>query len=111
MNKFADLIQKINATIAVHMTLVVGTMWCFYAFVVISILPTFFPSYQNQILYVSNCFQLVLLPLIMVGQALMGKSSEQRAIDDHAMLMTEMSEIKEMHAELRTALTKSAETK
>jgi hypothetical protein len=38
----------------------------------------------------------------MVGQNLLGAKSEARAEQDHEMIMAELSEIKEMHAELKT---------
>jgi uncharacterized membrane protein len=93
---------KLNNWLALHMTLAAGTVWCFYTFFVLCLLPMMFPAYQGDILYVSNCFQLVLLPIIMVGQNLLGAKSEARAEQDHQMIMGEFAEIKEMHAELKT---------
>ncbi len=60
------------------------------------------PKLQNQILYISNCFQLVLLPLIMVGQNIIGGKAEERAVQDHEAILAELVEVKAMHAELHT---------
>ena len=64
-----------------------------------------FPQWQNQILYISNCLQLTFLPLILVGQSLLGKNAETRAAQDHDTIMTEMSEIKAMHQDLHSMMT------
>ena len=95
-----EKIDKFNTFLALNMTLAAGTVWCFYTFLVLCFLPTIFPAWQDKILYVSNCFQLILLPIILVGQSLLGKSAETRAEQDHEAIMTELSEIKAMHIEL-----------
>ena len=78
-----------NATLATFITSVVGTMWCAYAFGCLALigLPpvlglTFVPQrFSSLILWVSSEFlQLVLLSVIMVGQAVQGKASDARAI-------------------------------
>lgn len=92
-------LNKINEMIAVKATTIIGTMWCVYVFIVFCLLPTLFPSLQNQLLYISNCMQLIFLPLIMVGSAVMNKASETRAIHDHKKLMQEFKLLKEILAD------------
>jgi len=48
--------------------------------------------------------QLVLLPIILVGQRLGGLSAEQRAQTDHEALMEELTILREMHEEVHNAL-------
>ena len=64
MNK----LTAFNELFASKSTVIFSSMWAFYAFVAYGLLPVFFPSYQNDLLYWSNCVQLVALPLLAVGQ-------------------------------------------
>lgn len=97
-------ITAINDWIALKSTIVLGTMWCAYAFVLLCIAPVVWPSQQNNILYLSNCFQLIFLPLLMVGQNLMGRAAEVRAQQDHEAIMAELQIVKDLHAEVHIAL-------
>ena len=92
--------KRINDWLALHTTLLMGTMWCVYAFTLFSLLPLWLPKLQNELLYVSNCLQLVALPLLMVGQNLLGQNAERRAAQDHEAIMEELGEVKAMHADL-----------
>lgn len=78
-------------------TLVFGTMWMFYAFFVYGLLPLipFFAPFQSQIFYWSGWVQLWALPLLMVGQNVMGRSAELRAQETHDTVMAELSIVKE----------------
>ena len=92
-------ISKFNEIIAAKSTTLIGTMWSVYIFVLFCSIPTLFPSIQGQILYLSNCIQLVFLPLIMVGSSVLNKVSETRAIHDHKKLMQEFKILKELLAD------------
>jgi len=98
-------IKTINELIAKYITLMVGTMWCVYAFAILVIIPLFFPATQTIVMYISSSFlQLILLPLIMVGQDILNRKSEKRAEEDHETLLEELSEIKELHKDLHTLI-------
>jgi hypothetical protein len=61
-------------------------MWCAYVFAGIALisLPDNIHSTQTLILWISSSFlQLVLLPIIIVGQNIQAKASDQRAIDTY----------------------------
>ena len=105
MNK----INSFNNTFAIKTTLVVSTMWCFYVFLLFSFLPVLAPTTQNFALYWSNVIQLIFLPLIMVGQALLSKNSEERATNDHNALMTAVDNLKTIMTEDETIETTLAE--
>ena len=97
MAKLAYKIRKINESIAAACTSAIGTMWCVYLFVGLTMLPLFFPSTDREIQYISSAFlQLVFLPLIMVGQSVLNKESEKMAKEDHQMIMNELKEIREI---------------
>jgi hypothetical protein len=52
----------------------------------------------GQIQYFSSSyFQLVALPLMAVGNALIGKGIEKRALEDHNAIMEELQILKEIH--------------
>jgi hypothetical protein len=92
---------RFNSWLAVHITNVVGTMWCAYTFAIIALvgLPaslglSFVPArFGTVVLWVSSEFiQLVLLAVIIVGQNIASASSDARAIatfkDAEAILAT-----------------------
>lgn len=97
-------LTQLNESIALRMALMVGTMECFYTFVVMSILPTLFPKQQENILYISNCIQLAFLPLIIVSNNILNRKAEARAEADHAAIMEELELVKRLHADVDVAL-------
>lgn len=88
---------KLNDLVAEKSTLVFGTMWMFYAFFVYGLLPLIpiFTPFQSQIFYWSGWVQLWALPLLMVGQNVMGRAAEQRAQETHDAVMDELGIVKE----------------
>lgn len=84
--KVADqLPQNFNGRIALLLTNGVGTMWCAYAFAVLSLIAL--PSALHNgtfafIQWLSQTFiQLVMLSVIMVGQNILSQASDKRAED------------------------------
>ena len=81
--KVKDGSVGINGTIAIWLTRVVGTMWCAYLFAVLALLvlpDAIHGGLLTLIQWVSQTFiQLVMLSVIMVGQNLLGKASDERA--------------------------------
>jgi hypothetical protein len=98
------VIARLNDWLALKSTLALGTMWCAYAFIVMCLLPALFPAWQNAILYWSNCFQLVFLPMLLVGQNIQGRKAEERAQQDHDAIMAELDLMKSLHIEVHAAL-------
>jgi hypothetical protein len=103
---------SINDRIGLFITKRVGSMWAAYAFVLLSLisLPAAIAS-GNELLivaWVSQTFiQLVLLPVIIVGQNLQARESEKRAIatyDDAGAILAEAIEIQKHLAVQDTAL-------
>lgn len=69
---------------AVWMTKRVGTMAFFFACAIMVTVPLIFKSTMPVIQYISSGYlQLILLPLIMVGQNLQGRASDLRAENDY----------------------------
>jgi len=99
-----SLISRINDVLATRVTLFVGTMWAFYAFVIFGLTPLLWPEHEEQILYWSNFLQLVFLPVITVGTAIMGRATEARATADHKKIRKEFKILKETHAELSESM-------
>lgn len=80
-------------------------MWAFYAFVIFGLTPLLWPAYETQILYWSNFLQLIFLPVITVGTAIMSRRSEARATSDHETIQAEFAILKNAHAEFHGTLT------
>jgi uncharacterized membrane protein len=70
--------------IALFITSKIGTMGFFYACVILATIPLIFTPAMPVVQYVSSGFlQLVLLPLILIGQNLQGRHAELRAQNDY----------------------------
>ncbi|WCK54591.1 hypothetical protein PP175_00490 [Aneurinibacillus sp. Ricciae_BoGa-3] len=95
------MIKRFNEFVAKHATLALGTMWAFYVFLLYSLLPLVFPKQMDKLMYWSNVIQLVTLPLLAVGTALLGKKSEERAKQDHKAIMEQFETIKKMYQEMQ----------
>ena len=86
-------IGQFNTWLAVRITKSVGTMWTAYVFAAIAVvsLPAAIMTH-NTIIIVSwiaqTFFQLVLLPIIIVGQNVISASQDARAEADHLTLTT-----------------------
>jgi len=83
---------RINTRLAVGITKVVGSMWCAYVFALLALisLPAALKSHDPIIIvaWVAQTFlQLVLLPIIIVGQNVQAAASDARAESDHATLL------------------------
>lgn len=79
-------VVRFNARFGLAITIIVGTMWCAYVFAGIALisLPDNWHSTQTLILWISSSFlQLVLLPVIIVGQNIQAKASDKRAEDTY----------------------------
>ena len=85
---------QFNTWLAVNITRSVGTMWAAYVFTLIAIGGAVAVVTQNAFLtalsvLISQTFlQLVLLPIIIVGQNVISASQDARAEQDHLTLTT-----------------------
>ena len=74
----------INGKVGLFITTIVGTMWAAYLFTIIAVisLPSAIRSGDSIIIvsWIAQTFlQLVLLPIIIVGQNIQGKAADKRA--------------------------------
>ena len=81
----AGMVSGINGRIALTLTRVVGTMWCAYAFAGLALvaLPAALSSGSvlDIVQWISQTFiQLVMLSVIMVGQNVLSRASDKRAV-------------------------------
>jgi len=76
-------VDGVNAKIAVLITRLVGSMWCAYVFAIIAFLglkPALAKNGEGIIAWIAQTFlQLVLLSVIMVGQAVQSAASDARS--------------------------------
>jgi len=82
--RVADQHVGVNGKIALALTAAVGTMWCAYAFAILAlvVLPEAISSgLLPFVQWVSQTFiQLVMLSVIMVGQNVLGRAADKRAL-------------------------------
>jgi hypothetical protein len=108
--KIADISAKVhgdsvmgrfNAKVGLGITLIVGTMWAAYLFAAIALisLPDNWHSKKDLILWISSSFlQLVLLPIIIVGQNIQAKAADKRSeatYNDAVAVLEEAKQIQE----------------
>src|SRR5215813_13816030 len=97
-----SLIGRINTRLAVGITKIVGSMWCAYAFAILALvsLPAAIQS-KNAIVIVAwiaqTFLQLILLPIIIVGQNVQAAATDARAESDHATLLAIHTLTAEVH--------------
>jgi hypothetical protein len=81
-------VVRFNARLGLRITLIVGTMWCAYLFTVLALVsaPSAFKSSNLLVIvaWIAQTFlQLVLLPVIIVGQNIQAAASDKRAEDTY----------------------------
>jgi hypothetical protein len=102
---------RFNTHIALFITKVVGSMWCAYVFALLALisLPAAISSHNPIIIvgWIAQTFlQLVLLPIIIVGQNIQAAASDARAQSDHEtlnaihVLSTEIYNINEQQSQI-----------
>lgn len=97
-----SMMGRINTRLAVGITKIVGSMWCAYAFGLLALvsLPAALKSGSAIIIvaWIAQTFlQLVLLPIIIVGQNVQAAASDARAENDHQTLMAIHTLTSEVH--------------
>ncbi|MGZ4918356.1 MAG: hypothetical protein ACXV5E_08125 [Halobacteriota archaeon] len=92
-----------NTRIAVGLTKRVGTMWTAYAFAALAvvglmaIVGVLSPVVALLVVWISQTFlQLTLLPIIMVGQNVLGRKSELQADEQFNTTMTSFNDIEQI---------------
>ena len=94
----------INGKLAVFITTIVGTMWVAYAFVLLAFvsLPAAIASHDpiTIVSWIAQTFlQLVLLPIIIVGQNIQARASDKQAAQtfkDTETLLTLQDEVRKL---------------
>lgn len=97
------MIARFNARLAAGITRRVGTMWTAYLFTTLSLVsaPAAFRTHDPIIIvgWVAQTFlQLVLLPIIIVGQNQQGASVELKIDETHTASLAEFELAKEQRA-------------
>jgi hypothetical protein len=93
---------RFNTRIAVRITKTVGSMWCAYVFALLALIsfPAAISTGQPIIIvsWIAQTFlQLVLLPIIIVGQNVQAAASDARAENDHETLKAIYTLTTEVH--------------
>lgn len=97
-------IARFNSALAVMITKGVGSMWCAYAFAVLTLfgLPGAIQAGVAGIVqWIAQTFlQLVLLSIILVGQNVQAAASDKRALDTYTDAEAILHEAQQIHAHL-----------
>lgn len=96
-------VGRFNAKVGLRITVIVGTMWAAYVFAAIAFisLPDNVHSTQLLILWISSSFlQLVLLPVIIVGQNIQANAADARAEATYNDAAAVLAEAKQIQAHL-----------
>ena len=97
-----NALGRLNTRIAVFITKVVGSMWCAYLFALLALvsLPAALQSGNSIVIvaWIAQTFlQLVLLPIIIVGQNVQSAATDARAEADHETLHAIFTLTSEVH--------------
>lgn len=81
----SGLVGRFNARVGLRITLIVGTMWTAYVFTVLALVsaPAAFKSGDRLVIvaWIAQTFlQLVLLPIIIVGQNVQAAAADERSL-------------------------------
>jgi hypothetical protein len=98
------IVDRINEVLALRITMLVGSIWAFYAFVIFGLTPLLWPEYEEQILYWSNFLQLIFLPVITVGTAILNRDTRAQADEDHQTIRKEFELLQKTHHQFGTEL-------
>ena len=98
-------IGRLNASIGLRITVIVGTMWCAYLFTILALIsaPAAFKTGDKLVIvaWIAQTFlQLVLLPIIIVGQNIQAKSADDRAKATYDDAVAVLEEAKQIQAHL-----------
>jgi hypothetical protein len=107
-------IGRFNARFGLKITVIVGTMWCAYLFTILALVsaPSAFKTGNKLIIvaWIAQTFlQLVLLPIIIVGQNVQAAAADARAeatYNDAAAVLEEAKQIQAHLAAQDTAIEK-----
>ncbi len=97
-------VARLNSRVGLRVTLIVGTMWCAYLFSVIAIIAL--PSAFHQgvyyvVVWLSSSFlQLVLLPIIIVGQNIQAAAADKRSEETYKDAEAVLKEAEEIQKHL-----------
>ena len=97
-------VARLNSKVGLRVTLIVGTMWCAYLFSVIALvaLPSaFHQGVYYVVVWLSSSFlQLVLLPIIIVGQNIQAAAADRRAEETYKDAEAVLKEAEEIQRHL-----------
>jgi hypothetical protein len=99
-----NFFTRLNARFGLKVTLVVGTMWCAYIFTIVALFAL--PSAIHQgtyyiVVWLSSSFlQLVLLPIIIVGQNIQAKAADKRSEETYKDAEAVLKESEEIQKHL-----------
>jgi hypothetical protein len=101
------LVNRFNRKVGLGITTSVGTMWCAYVFMLISLvsLPAAIASHDPIVIvaWIAQTFlQLVLLPVIIVGQNIQAAAADARAAATYEDAGAILEEAKQIQAHLAT---------
>jgi hypothetical protein len=97
--------KRLNERIALWVTSAVATMGCVWAFTAWALIPLVWGDARDVVFYVSGgILQLVLLPVILVGQSLLARGQDVMAKEQHDAVLEVLADVREDHAELREVL-------
>ncbi len=96
---------RFNARFGLFITIIVGTMWCAYLFTLLALvsLPSAIKTHNTVIIvaWIAQTFlQLVLLPIIIVGQNVQAAASDKRAEDTYKDAEAVLHEAEQIQAHL-----------
>lgn len=98
------MISKINAFCSEKADQIFTSIWTAYGFFTFSLIPLAASALMAPILYMSNCVQLVALPLLGVSNSVQSAATRKLLQETHDTLMAELEAHKQEHDETQKKL-------
>ena len=101
LSKVKDSLEKTNDVVASFIAATLSSVWCFHAFLVLSVAPLVFSQIMTTAQYLSSgIFQLVALPVLAYVSDKGAKAMMNLMRDMHALLTKQVKELHDISVNL-----------
>ncbi|MDD2878790.1 MAG: hypothetical protein PHZ23_16355 [Acidiphilium sp.] len=97
--------KQFNEWLALRMSAIFATMWCFWVVEIVVLLPLVWPRSLPFVQFVSSgWFQAIALPLLAVSGVIIGRKADARAEADHQAIMELVAALHDKHDALNAKI-------
>jgi len=99
------MLKRLNLILIGILASSIETSMCVWAFLALPLIPLIWPALLTVVMFISSSvLQLVALPVLAVSSARQGEETRRQAAEQHDLVMSVLTEMKELHAEVHQIL-------